>query len=147
MAPASPPARNPASKTRTTSRWSKSIINFWLDCLLLVLFLGLVWASAVLRFLFPVGPRAMEWQLWGADIEGWRDLQFVILCLFSLGVLLHVMLHWSWVCGVVTKHLLGRPPTRDDGSQTLLGVGVLLAILHLLAAGLLLAWYCLRPIA
>ncbi len=137
----------PGATARPAFRWSKTIVNFWLDSLLLVLFLALVWVSAVLRFLFPVGPQEVEWRMWGGDVESWRDVQFIILCLFSLGILLHVMLHWSWVCGVVTKHLLGRPPSRDDGSQTLLGVGVLLVILHMLAIGLLLAWYSLQRIS
>lgn len=134
-------ARGPAKKGFA---WSKTIVNFWLDCLLLVTFLLLVWVSAVLWFLFPVGAAAEEWSLWGRSVEQWRGFQFVTLCVLSLGIVLHVMLHWSWVCGVVAKHLLKRPPARDDGSQTLIGVGVLLVILHGLAAGLLLAWYCLE---
>ena len=136
--------RTPERQRSRKPKTSKTIVNFWLDCLLLVLFLMLVWVSAVLRFLFPAGPTEVEWSLWGAGAESWRGVQFGVLVLFSLGIVLHVMLHWSWVCGVVTKHLLGRPPTRDNGSQTLIGVGVLLGILHLLAAGLLVAWYCLQ---
>lgn len=133
-----PPRKSP------TSGWSKTVVNFWLDCLLLVMFLLLVWVSAVLRFLFPVGPAEQEWQLWGGDVEVWRGFQFAVLCLFALGIVLHVMLHWSWVCGVVARNLLGRPPSRDDGTQTLIGVGVLLGILHLLAAALLVAWFSLQ---
>lgn len=130
----------PALPRKPASGWSKTVVNFWLDCLLLVMFLLLVWVSAVLRFLFPVGPAELEWQLWGGDVEFWRGFQFVVLCAFALGIVLHVMLHWSWVCGVVARNLLGRPPSRDDGTQTLIGVGVLLGILHLLAGALLVAW-------
>lgn len=133
-----------APKERPQARWSKTIVNFWVDCLLLVVFLTLIWVSAVLRFLFPVGPTERNWQLWGGGVEFWRDVQFTVLCVFALGILLHVMLHWSWICGVVTKHVLRRPPSRDDGSQTLIGVGVLLSLLHLLGGALLLAWLCLR---
>lgn len=135
------PVRPPKKKAFT---WSKTIINFWLDCALLVTFLVLAWVSAVLRFLFPVGPAEQEWSLWGLSVEEWRGFQFGTLCVLSLGIVLHVMLHWSWVCGVVTKHLLKRPPSRDDGSQTLIGVGVLLVILHVLGIGILWAWYSLE---
>lgn len=125
---------------RSSDRWSRTLVNFWVDCLLGVLFLGLAWVSAALRLLFPVGPAERNWQVWGAGVEFWRDVQFLLLCAFSLTVLLHVMLHWSWVCGVVAKHLLGRAPRHDDGSQTLIGVGLLIGILHLLGAALVLAW-------
>lgn len=138
------PPQTPARPAKKTFAWSKTIVNFWLDCSLLIAFLVLAWVSAVLRFLFPVGPAAEEWKLWSRSVEYWRGVQFVTLCVLALGIVLHVMLHWSWVCGVVSKHLLKRPPSRDDGSQTLVGVGVLLVILHLLAGGILLAWFGLE---
>jgi len=137
-------ARQLRKRTASPLRWSKTLVNFWLDCLLASLFLLLVWVTAVLRFLFPVGATTATVTLWGGDVRDWRDVQFVVLCVFTLGILLHVMFHWTWICGVVMKHLLGRPPSRDDGSQTLVGVGLIVAILHLLGGALLFAWYCLR---
>jgi hypothetical protein len=136
--------QHPAPPRKSSSGWSKTVVNFWVDCLLLVLFLLLVWVSAVLRFLFPAGPAEQEWELWGGDVEFWRGLQFGLLCLLALGIVLHVMLHWSWVCGVVARNLLGRSPSKNDGTQTLVGVGVLLGILHVLAAALIIAWISLR---
>jgi hypothetical protein len=138
--------QRPTPPCKSTSRWSKTVVNFWLDCLLLVMFLLLVWVSAVLWFLFPVGPAEQEWLLWGGDVEFWRGFQFGVLCAFAMGVVLHVMLHWSWICGVVARNLLGRPPSRDAGTQTLIGVGVLLGILHLIAAALLAAWFSLQQL-
>jgi hypothetical protein len=131
-------------RRRPAAAWSKTTLNFWLDCFLLVAFLSLVWVTAVLRFLFPAGAAADEWSLWGWKVEQWRDVQFVVLCVLSLAVLLHVMLHWSWVCGVAARHLRSRSAVRNDGSQTLAGVAVLLIVLHVLAFGLLAAWYCLE---
>ena len=84
---------------------NKTLINFWLDCLLLVLFCLLGWISAVLRFLFPLGPGVFEYQLWGWDYVEWSDAQFVVLCVFAAAILLHVMLHWTWVMGVVKKRI------------------------------------------
>ena len=58
-------------------------------------------------------------------------------------VLIHVMLHWSWVCGVLSTRILARrtvpggpPATKrkiDEGVQTLYGVALLMIVLHLLA--------------
>jgi hypothetical protein len=113
---------------------SRTIVNFWLDCLLLLLFLLLVWVSVVLRFVFPAATNASGWTLWGWTYLQWSGLQFVVLCLMVLAVLLHVMLHWSWVCGVVLTRLLPRrgKKSRDDGSWTLYGVGLLIVILNLM---------------
>jgi hypothetical protein len=45
------------------------------------------------------------------------------------------MLHWSWVCSVITTRLLRRSGKVDDGIQTLYGVGTLIAVI-LLTIGL-----------
>jgi hypothetical protein len=136
----------PAGPPRPSQRLSRTIINFWLDCALLITFLLLAFVSAVLQFLFPAGAAADEWTLWGGNVIAWRNFQFVMLCTLALGVLLHLMLHWSWVCGVISKRLLKRAPIRDDGSQTLFGVGVLLVVLHILGIGLLAAWASIERI-
>ncbi len=74
------------------------MVNFCLEALLLVLFVACVWCVAVTRFAFPPATAA----------AGWRDLHFGLLCALVLAVLVHVMLHWNWVCGVVTTRLLAR---------------------------------------
>ncbi|MCA9075795.1 MAG: DUF4405 domain-containing protein [Planctomycetaceae bacterium] len=132
--------RTPADQARG-SWMSRTLLNFWVDFSLLVLFLALLWVEVVLYFLFPPGPAGEAMTLWGLSVEHWRGFQFGVICLFALDVLLHVMLHWSWVCSVVAKHVLHRKPTRDDGIQTIIGVGVLIAIIHILAAALLAAWF------
>ena len=125
------------SSRRRGSRLSKTIVDFWLECALLVTFLLLCWISAVVQFLFPSGRTTIEWTLWGANVGEWRNAQFYTLCVLAFGILLHVMLHWSWIMGVVTTRFLGRKTTQDNGSHTLPGVGLLFFLLHMLAIGLL----------
>ena len=117
---------------------SRTILNFWLDSLLLLMFLLLVWVSVVLRFVFPAATNAAGWMLWGWTYLQWSGFQFIVLCLMVLGVLLHVMLHWSWVCGVMITRLLprGEKKARDDGSWTLYGVGLLIVILNVMGAAI-----------
>jgi hypothetical protein len=119
---------------------NKTVINFWLDCCLLVLFLLLCWISVTLRYVFPVATQSTGWTLWGIDYLGWTDLQFASLCLMLAAVLLHVMLHWSWVCGVLEswqRKRQGRGATgkSDTGQRTLWGVGLLIVLLNLLGIG------------
>lgn len=109
---------------------SRTWINFLLDSLLLVAFLALVWCSVVLRFVFPPALDTRGWMLWGATYEQWFRLQFLLVALLTLLVLVHVMLHWSWVCGVLAQRFSRDKKNRpDDGSRTLYGVGLLIGLL------------------
>ena len=117
---------------------SRTLVNFCLDVLLLIITLALIWISCVLRFVFPPATRAVGWTLWGMDYDGWSNAQFVLLGLFVLAIVVHLMLHWSWVCGVIATRLLRRGGKVDDGIQTLYGVGTLIAVI-LATTGLLIA--------
>ena len=123
---------------------SKTTTNFWLDVFLLLTFLALCWTSVVLRYVFPPGPKSDGWTLWGGDYLAWTDLQFAALCVMIAAVLLHLMLHWSWVCGVIGNWRRKRAgdaakPTADSGSRTLWGVGLLILIVNVLGVGTALA--------
>jgi hypothetical protein len=126
--------------------WSRhsTIINFWLDVALAVIFLAQAWVLAVLNVVFPRG-AGPDWTIWGTTTQDWSDALFVLYCVFAVGIVLHVMLHWAWICGVVATRLLRRKATRDDGSHTLIGVGLLVLLVHLLLAGILVARMSLTP--
>lgn len=133
---------NPTASTTpsaVSSLWSRhrTLINFWLDTLLLVLF---VLQSAMLGVLVLVFPRGVaQATIWGATAADWLEGLFVVWCTFAVGIVLHVMLHWGWICGTVATKLLGRKAGKDDGSQTLIGVGLLIFLLHLVGAFVLAA--------
>ena len=56
-----------------------------------------------------------------------------------LGVLVHVMLHWTWVCGVMAgrffRHAGGKKRMWNDGQRTLIGVGLLVILFNILGLG------------
>lgn len=127
------PAR-PTTQPAKSSLPSRTAVNFLLDTALLLVFLAFVWISVVLRFVFPPGTAADGWLLWGHGFDEWSAFQFALLCVFSLGVLVHLMLHWSWICGVVSSRLSrwrGRSMRLDEGTQTLYGVGLLIVALNI----------------
>lgn len=129
---------------------TKTDVNFWLDGLLLVIFSAMCWAATVVRFVFPPGTQASGWSVWGWDYDQWSALEYALLCAFAGAVLVHVMLHWNWVCGVVASKLRKRrgpaaAGKRDEGSWTLWGVGLLIVVFHVIAVGVAAAALGVQP--
>jgi hypothetical protein len=131
-------------KTRGRRRLSMSAINFWLDAILLMVLLVLGWVSATLQFVFPAPTMADGWTLWGLTFDQWRDIQFTTVCLFGFGILVHVMLHWNWVCSVIANQILHTRNRPDEGMQTIYGVATLIVLLHIIAAGVISALVFVR---
>lgn len=116
-------------------RMSRTVVNFWLDCFLLLQFLTLCWSGVVGQFVFPSGPHSSGWELWGWNSAEWGDFHFGVLATLAGTVLLHLILHWSWVCGVIRSHTMGKDRNQVrhiDSSNTLWGVGLLIVIVNLL---------------
>ena len=112
---------------------SRTIVNFLLDTLLLATFSALVWTAVIVRFVFPPPYDAKGWTLWGLSLNQWLTIQFAMVATLTLCVLIHLMLHWSWVCGVIFARIGRDKKTRiDNGTQTLYGVGLLIVILNVL---------------
>ena len=125
---------------------SRTLVNFLLDTVLLVAFVLLVWCSVVVRFVFPPGPSATGWKLWGYDFDPWAGLQFSLVGALFVGILVHVMLHWSWVCGVLASRLSrDRKGRVDEGLQTIYGVALLIAVLATIGVGVGAAVLSVRP--
>ena len=129
--------RASAANGKPKQRISKTIVNFVLDTLLLVLVVTLLLIAAVLRFVFPAPTLSAGWKLWGYGYDAWSNFEFALVALFGLAILLHVMLHWAWVCGVLASKVFRRAGSKqslDEGQQTLLGVGLLIVVVNILGA-------------
>lgn len=116
---------------------SKTIINFWLDASLMLVFCALLWVMTVIRFIFPPVGESEGWSLWGASLDQWISIQFGLACFLTMGILLHVMLHWTWVCGVISNRLMkpgkdGKKRSFDDGTRTIIGVGLMIILLNVM---------------
>lgn len=121
---------------------SRSAVNFLVDFSLLVFLCTVLWISAVIHFVFPPGAQTDGWLLWGADYDRWQFVQVIALSAFALNVLLHLILHWTWICGFLTSRMskkLGRRIAWDEGIKTLYGVGSLICVLTVLGSLLLVA--------
>jgi hypothetical protein len=134
----------------TPGSMSRTVINFVLDTVLLLIAVSLLFTSVVLRFVFPAPAAAAGWRLWGHGYDAWANLQFVLMAIISLAILLHLMMHWSWVCGVVLTKLLRRSARHekvDNPSQTLWGVAMLIIVINVLGALVGLAYLTIQSSA
>ena len=129
----------------TRRRLSVSVINFWIDAMLLVLLATLGLVSAVLQFVFPAPTAALGWTLWSLSFDQWRDVQFGCLCALGFAVVVHVMMHWNWVCSVIAAQILKTRQRPDEGMQTIYGVATLIIVLHVIGAGVIVALFSVRP--
>ncbi len=64
---------------KSTKKWTRTDVNFWLDCLLGLVFLALVAITMLLRFAFPRAQDSVGWTLWGYSYDDLIQAQFVVL--------------------------------------------------------------------
>ncbi|MFQ5462468.1 MAG: hypothetical protein ACE5E5_07555 [Phycisphaerae bacterium] len=96
----------------------------------------------VTHFIFPNEPEAFGLALWGATVAQWRDLEAIAFVVFTLLVLLHLILHWTWVCGYVATRLSKRwerKVTLHESAKTVWGVSILILVITVVAAIVLVA--------
>jgi hypothetical protein len=126
---------------------SRAIVNWFLDLALALSLLAAIWTAALLQFVFPAGAEGDGWSLLGWSKPHWSTFHFACLFFFTVLALVHVMLHWSWVCGIVAQQLSkrsGRKIVFEDSMQTLVGVALLVAALHVLGGLLIAAMLLIR---
>lgn len=121
-----------------------SHINFWLDFVALVAVGVVGWVSAMLQVVFPKPTEAAGWRLWGFDFNQWRDVQFGAICVCAIIILLHIMLHWNWVCSIVATKVLRLKTRPDEGAQTIYGVLTLVVFLHVIGIGIIAALFMVQ---
>jgi len=82
----------------------RNAINFLVDLATFVILFLMVATGLLLRFVLPPGFRGGRGLvLWGLERHGWGDIHFWLAASLGALVVVHVALHWSWVCGTVAR--------------------------------------------
>lgn len=84
----------------------RNTINFWIDALLLAVLAGLAWTGCLIHYVLP--PRhgraeGVEMLLWGWDRHDYGQVHFYMSIALVLLLLVHVWLHWGWVCNTISN--------------------------------------------
>ncbi len=88
--------------------------NFIVDGVTLMLFGGLAWTGFLMHYVLP--PRygrahGTDLLLWGWDRHDYGQIHFYLALGMLALIVIHVWLHWSWVCSTVSS-LLGRAKVK-----------------------------------
>lgn len=94
----------------------KLTINFIVDCVGMVAFLGLVCTGFITRYILPPGSGgrgklAHEGEggehiktLLSLGRHDWGDIHFYLAVTFVIFSLLHIYLHWTWIKNYCGSH-------------------------------------------
>lgn len=110
---------------------NRNLLNFVVDAITALVALSMVLTGVLLRWVLPPGSgqRAL---LWGLDRHQWGDIHWWLAIALVGMALLHVALHWRWICSMVLR--IGRGSgaiksqlaSRAAGVAVAIGLGLLL---------------------
>ena len=113
---------------------TRNTFNFVIDALTAVALLGMTVTGLLLKYVLPPGSGGVRRHagkvLFGWERHAWGELHFYISVAMGVLVLLHVALHWAWVCGTVRRIVLRDKagPNARRLVRSAWGVGFLLVL-------------------
>lgn len=121
----------------------KNLLNFLVDVITLLVMLGMVATGLVIRFVLPPGTGGRHIQgsgggkqlwLWGLGRHDWGNLHFWLAVTLGIVLIIHVALHWMWICATVRRLLLGDKVSGPSSEKhSIYGIGLLAALIGLFA--------------
>ena len=107
----------------------KKSINFWIDILIFIWFIAVVFTGIVLRE-FPVD--LSEYTVLGVPRKEVADLHWVLSLSMIIFILAHLVLHWSWAKVSFRKHLRVGPKALAVTAIVLVVISMIVAPMYLI---------------
>lgn len=123
----------------------RSSLNFAVDAVTFLVMLGMIATGLLIRFVLPPGSGERR-LLWDYSRHDWGDVHFWLAVALGGIVLIHIALHWSWVCSLVSRWCLsdeGRARPKAALRRNLVGVVLLLSVMGLITGFL---WVAARSV-
>ncbi len=112
----------------------KGTANYVLDALSLVVMLAIAATGLLMKFVLPPGSGSLS--VWGLGRHAWGGIHFWLASAVILLLVVHLALHWAWVCASTRGVALRRPPRRRTRGRRDTALGfVVLACTTLVLAG------------
>ena len=116
----------------------RNTLNFVIDLLALLLMWGLLTTGLLIKYVLP--PGSGHWlAIGGRNRHDWGDIHFWLAVGICTLMVVHVLLHWPWVCGTVRRFFTTAEANGSTRARRgAWGVG-LIVMLAASTTGLLLA--------
>lgn len=92
---------------------SRSILNFITDLLTALVMLGILGTGLVIKFVLPPGSGSRR-AVWTLTRHDWGDVHFWLAVAAGVLLLIHIALHWQWVC-TMTLQVIRPKGARHPG--------------------------------
>jgi len=106
---------------------TRSAINLLVDAFSLIMFIALVMTGTLLVFVLPPGSRQAS--LWGMTRHEWGDVHFWIAISMIALIVVHLVLHWGWVCSMIVRVFGGSRGPVSLGKRWLFAVLLIVLLL------------------
>ncbi len=101
--------------------------NFLIDAVTFLVCFAIFWIGLLIHYVLPPGSgRGHALTLWGMDRHDYGNIHFYLALAMVALIIVHIWLHWSWICSVFSN-LLGAPQLKRI-RRVLYGIVLLLAI-------------------
>lgn len=124
----------------------KQTMNFYIDLAACVVMILLAATGLILRYVLLPGSGGRgggsQLLLWGLGRHDWGGLHVWLSIALGVLIVLHLVLHWSWVCATTRRCLPSFaqwPSSTPKAVQNLCGIGLLCAATLLTFA---FVWFC-----
>jgi hypothetical protein len=111
---------------------TRTSMNFWLDFLSFLVMIGLAATGGIVHYVFPAGTGHF-YLLFGLGRHDFGQIHFYLAVAAIVLLVLHVLLHWSWICGVIGKSV-GSPAPSQKARMTW-GLSLLCGVVLFLGGG------------
>jgi hypothetical protein len=112
---------------------ARATLNFLIDAATFIVMLSMASTGVLLRFVLPPGSGERR-AVWDLTRHEWGDVHFWLAAALGGFVLVHLALHWGWVCGFVSRRFRATDaPTRPTSGlrRNLLGLAAVAVIVFL----------------
>lgn len=100
----------------------KSTINFIIDAIMLLCLCAITGIGLLIKYILPAGQD--RWAIYGSnqpmqwlnmDRHQWGDIHFIISLLMIALLVVHVILHWSFITCIFSRFIKAQPLKRTLG--------------------------------
>jgi hypothetical protein len=112
---------------------ARATLNFLIEVATFIVMSAMIATGVLLRFVLPPGSGERR-SAWDLTRHEWGDVHFWLAIVLGCFVLVHLALHWGWVCSLVARWLRSADsPARPSSGlrRNLLGLGAVTAVVLL----------------